>query len=406
MSRKDNRGRVLHKGESQRNDGRYVFRYVEKGGKTHSIYAKTLKELREKEKERTKAELTGIKYHDGNRLTLNDVFDDYIQLKVGLKESTRVNYTYTYNFHIRNGLGQRAVNDIRYSDVKGFYLSLIKNGMKVSTLTTIHNILHPVLQLAVRNSYISNNPSDEVMSEIKKDTNWEVPKKHALTVEEQQAFMNFVKNSKRHRRWLNLFIFFLGTGCRVGEVTGLTWENIDFKNSLISIENNLTYIRKADGTFDFHMGTPKTRAGKRKIPMLPEVRKVLLEEKEKQFKGKKCKAEIGGYSNFVFINDNAKPHVFQVINKAIKRIIKAYNQKEQELAEQEGREPLLIRNFSVHTFRHTFCTRLCENETNVKVIQEIMGHADIKTTMDVYAEVSNSKKQEVFHNLEGKLKIC
>ena len=79
MSRKDNRGRVLHKGESQRNDGRYVFRYVEKGGKTHSIYAKTLKELREKEKERTKAELTGIKYHDGNRLTLNDVFDDYIQ---------------------------------------------------------------------------------------------------------------------------------------------------------------------------------------------------------------------------------------------------------------------------------------------------------------------------------------
>ena len=76
MSRKDNRGRVLHKGESQRNDGRYVFRYVEKGGKTHSIYAKTVKELREKEKERTKAELTGIKYHDGNRLTLNDVFDD------------------------------------------------------------------------------------------------------------------------------------------------------------------------------------------------------------------------------------------------------------------------------------------------------------------------------------------
>lgn len=140
--------------------------------------------------------------------------------------------------------------------------------------------------------------------------------------------------------------------------------------------------------------------------MLPEVRKVLLEEKEKQFKGKKCKAEIGGYSNFVFINDNAKPHVFQVINKAIKRIIKAHNQKEQELAEQEGREPLLIRDFSVHTFRHTFCTRLCENETNVKVIPEIMGHADIKTTMDVYAEVSNSKKQEVFHNLEGKLKIC
>mgnify|MGYP000842614751 CR=1 FL=1 len=60
----------------------------------------------------------------------------------------------------------------------------------------------------------------------------------------------------------------------------------------------------------------------------------------------------------------------------------------QKAAEKEKREPLLIRDFSVHNLRHTFCTRFCENETNLKVIQEIMGHSDISTTMNIYAEAT------------------
>lgn len=405
MNRKDSKGKVLQKGETQRKDGRYVYRYTERG-ETRSIYAKTLAELRQKEKELTKAEVTGISYHDANKLTLNDVFDEYMKLKVGLKQNTKVNYISNYNRYLREGLGKRIISDIRYSDVKKFYLDLVKKGMMVSTLDTIHTFLHPTLQLAVRNNYIPNNPIDGVVSSIRKETGWQDSKRFALTVKEQQEFMSFVKNTKKYHCWLNLFIFFLGTGCRVGEVTGLTWDNVDFKSGTISIKNNLTYIRQENGNFAFNLGTTKTRSGERVIPMLPEVRKVLLEEKEKQFKNGGCKIEVGGVSNFVFINSEGKPHTAQVMNKAIKRIVRAYNKKEEEQAEKEGREPFSIRDFSVHTFRHTFCTRLCENELNVKVIQEIMGHAEINTTMDVYAEVSENKKVEVFHNLENKLRIC
>ena len=64
-------------------------------------------------------------------------------------------------------------------------------------------------------------------------------------------------------------------------------------------------------------------------------------------------------------------------------------------------EPLFLPNFSAHHLRHTFCARLCENETNLKAIQEIMGHADISTTMDIYAECSEEKKKKVMTNLEG-----
>ena len=87
-------------------------------------------------------------------------------------------------------------------------------------------------------------------------------------------------------------------------------------------------------------------------------------------------------------------------------IIPAYNEEEKKQAKKEKREPILIPHFSVHNLRHTFCTRFCENETNIKVIQEIMGHSDISTTMNIYAEATESKKQDSFKNLVGKMKIC
>lgn len=83
----------------------------------------------------------------------------------------------------------------------------------------------------------------------------------------------------------------------------------------------------------------------------------------------------------------------------------AYNNREKVKAKKEQRKPILIGHFSIHNLRHTFCTRFCENETNIKIIQEIMWHSDISTTMNIYAEATESKKKESFDNLEGKIKI-
>jgi len=107
------------------------------------------------------------------------------------------------------------------------------------------------------------------------------------------------------------------------------------------------------------------------------------------------------------VNDirNALGHAPHTINRAIDRIIPVCNAWEAERAAEEHRTPIVIRHFSVHNLRHTFCTRFCENETNLKVIQEIMGHSDVSTTMNVYAEATEAKKKESFENLEGKIKI-
>ena len=66
----------------------------------------------------------------------------------------------------------------------------------------------------------------------------------------------------------------------------------------------------------------------------------------------------------------------------------------------------MIPHFSAHNLRHTFCTRLCEKERDIKIIQEIMGHSDISTTMNIYNEVTKERKKESFARLEGKIKIC
>ena len=115
--------------------------------------------------------------------------------------------------------------------------------------------------------------------------------------------------------------------------------------------------------------------------------------------------EIDGYKGFVFTNRFGYVHNPMTLNRAIKRIYEAYNKQEAEEAKKEHREPILIRHFSVHNLRHTFCTRFCENEQNLKIIQEIMGHSDISTTMNIYAEATEAKKQEAFNSLEGKIKI-
>lgn len=89
----------------------------------------------------------------------------------------------------------------------------------------------------------------------------------------------------------------------------------------------------------------------------------------------------------------------QSVNRTIKRIICSHNSEEVVNAKREQREPVILPDFSCHHLRHTFCTRLCEHETNLKVIQDIMGHRNIETTMDIYAEATDQKKQESFNNL-------
>ena len=175
---------------------------------------------------------------------------------------------------------------------------------------------------------------------------------------------------------------------------------------MISFNHNITYYPRTENSYkcEFALGLPKTEAGVREIPMLPTVYDALMDEKTFQNEtGMRCQAQIEGMSNFIFFNRFYNIHNPQAVNRAIKRISEDYNREEVVKAKKEKRDPIILPHFTCHSLRHTFCSRLCENETNVKLIQEIMGHKDIQTTMDIYAEITGSKYQEAFEKLASKL---
>lgn len=417
--RRDNKGRVLWAGESQRPDGKYEYKYADNNGERHSVYSWKLvatdkvpdrkqggASLREMEKQIQKDLEDNLLIHQTRKMTLNSFWDQYIELKKELKESTRTNYIYMYDNYVRPDFGRKNITTIKYSDVKKFYISLIHDrGFKPNSMEIINTILHPVFTSAVRDGYIRNNPSDGVMADIKKSHTWEKPKRHALTERQQGKFVEFTAQSHQYKHWLPLFTVMLGTGGRVGEILGLRWEDCDFQDNIININHTLIYRKYTDEASHFAITTPKTKAGVRIVPMLSDVKAALTEEYKAQLESGFNTSEVDGYSGFIFksrYNTVLSPHC---VNRAIDRIIKACNAKEEEEARADGREPELLPHFSCHHLRHTFCTRFCENETNLKVIQEIMGHADITTTMDIYNEATKDKKKESFAGLEGKIKI-
>lgn len=417
--KRDNKGRILRQGERQREDGRYEYHYKDIKGNTRSIYSwklvetdkvpngkkssQSLRELEKQVRRDVEDELNSFTVH---KTTLNAFFDSYIETKYELKQSTRTNYKYMYKKYVHDEIGVKDIASIKYSDIKKFYIHLIKDiGFKPASMEIIHTILHPIFTTAVRDGLIRINPTDGVMAEIKKSHDWEKPKRHALTESQQSAFISYISRNRKYLHWLPVFTVLLGTGCRVGEIVGLRWSDCDFDENLISVNHNLIYRLQDSGKCEYHITTLKSKSGIRIIPMLSEVKMALLQEKTNQLETGFNQTMIDGYSGFIFQNRFGECLNAHCINRAIDRISRDYNNEETETAEKEQREPELLPHFSAHNLRHTFCTRFCENETNLKIIQEIMGHADISTTMNIYNEATKEKKIESFSNLEGKIKI-
>lgn len=407
-TRKDLRGRSLRKGEVQRqSDKRYMYTYRDPLGRRKYIYAMDLAELREKEAKLMKDQLDGLDLYVAGKASLNDTFDRYMSAKYNLRESTRSAYEYTYDHYIRDTFGRKRIAEIKYSDVLQFYYYLL-NQMEISlgTLDSIHCLLHPTFQLAVRDEIIRKNPTDGVMKKISRESGKNRGVRHALTVQQQRVFMEYIANHPIYFHWWPMFTILLGTGCRIGEALGLRWQDLDFENRVISINHSLVYYQTRDSKkCMLRVSLPKTEAGIRTIPMLDIVKDAFEMLYEEQEENGFNETEIDGMKGFVFCNRFGGVPNPQTANHTIKRILNQYNADEVVRAKKERREPIILPDFSCHHLRHTFCTRLCEHETNLKVIQAIMGHKNIETTMDIYAEATEEKKQESFENLAANLDI-
>lgn len=409
-SRKDSKGRVLRKGETVRSsNGMYQYAYTDRFGKRQYIYANDLVTLRQKEEDLVRDRLDGIDSQTAKKQSLNDIFDKYMATRKDLSERTYAGYLYQYNAYVRPSIGRRKIKDIKYSDVLYFYTVLMEErNLSYGTIEHLQRELHPAFEMALRDCVIRTNPTHNVLGQLKKQTGATRGVRNALTPEQQWAFLKFMDGHPVYDHWKPIFTFFIGTGVRVGELSGLTWKDIDFDNGFITIDHAVVYFAGKMNKTDkrIHVTKPKTAAGIRKIPMVKEVRDALDEVRQYQHEnGIYCKAEIDGYSDFVFLNRFGNVFLQHDLDRSLSRIIDAYNDDALHKAALKQKEALILPHFTCHSLRHTFCARFCENETNLKVIQSVMGHVDIGTTMNIYAEVSEAKKKQSMEALAKKLDL-
>ena len=391
VKRKDTKGRILREGEIQKADGRYEFRYKDANGTLKSLYSWKLTEsdtipagkracesLRELEKAALRDVQDGVL---NLKATLNDRWQNYIQSRPELRKSTKTLYTYLYDHFVRNEIGSAQIASINYSTIKRFFNHLLTDlDLKMTTVDNINTVLHPVFTVAVRDGLIRTNPMTGLMAELKKSYAWVRPKRHSLTEQQQKIFMQNINDSL----FKPVFVLMLGTGCRIGEALGLRWQDILWDEGVISINHTLQY-GVVEGKSIFSVSPPKTTCGTRMIPLMSSVREVLREEYERQRRVGFCKSVVDGYSGFIFCNKHGRVLIPQNVNREIKKI-----------ADKCG-----MPHFSSHQLRHTFCTRICQNETDLKLIQEIMGHSDISITMDIYNESNMERKKASFARLEA-----
>lgn len=395
--RKDDKGRILRKGERQREDGVYEYRY-QVNGKRQSLYAVTLEQLRRLEDQITVDRHDGIR-SNASAVKLDDLFNVWCDMKRGLKDNTFQNYQYMYTQFVSPHLGDEKVVKIKKSDVRRFYNRLLEvEGLKMSTVNSLQTVLHQVLQLAVDDNYIRVNPADSALRELKLTHQYDSERKRALTVDEQKLLMTFIDESEQYRHWRPIITVMLGTGMRVGEVTGLRWKDIDLAKGTIDVNHTLVFYNKKHKQ-TYAINSTKTPCSNRVIPMLDSVREAFLEEKRNQeSKGLYCTSIIDGYQDFIFCNRFGEVLNLGVINKALRRITRDCN--EQVLDNHKGDDmPVLLPRFSCHTFRHTFTTRMCESGMNVKVVQDVLGHSDIRTTLDVYTHITKELQDMAMDDL-------
>ena len=379
---KDLKGKELPRGIYQRKDGRYEARALINGIKIQ-LYNFNLKELKAEFEKRKEEAKQGVDKKLSN-ITLDEWFEEWFtRYKVPKIKETSINPMKTkYRANFGRLIGNMKVADIRNMDIQDVINTMQREGKATSSMRDALGRIRECFESAKNNRIISENPCFDIT------VPWEnvTKERRFLSQEEQNRFLKQVENN-----WYKemFYIMFL-TGMRIGEVGGLKWEDVDFKNKCININHSLS-CQYESGVKTVRLTAPKTHNSYRKIPFMGEAEEMFLSQKKKQEKikkelGKRYRSE-GEFSDLVFVTSMGSPVFRHHAEKEVKKVVKAINEQEAFDSVREQREPHYFEDLYPHAIRHTFCSRCFQLNMNPKVVQKLMGHQHYSTTIDIYTHV-------------------
>jgi len=350
----------------KRNDGRWVGQYLvhtAKGPKYSYLYGKTRREVDEK-LTKAKAERNGGLVFDAGALTLAEYMERWLResARNRLRPKTYKDYEGLTRVHIVPALGHVKLKKLTPLHVQQFYGAKLEAGLSKRTVEYIHTVLHSALKQAVRWELVPRNVTDAV-----DPPRPERKERPTFNLDQARIFLE----SARGDRWESLYVLAIQTGMRRGELFGLRWDDLDLDNGWLHVKQAL-----APGGKSFN--APKTAKGRRKIRLTPVAVEALKRHKIAQNEERLRQGSSWRDHGLVFCSSVGTPmNPDNFVKRSYKPLLKRAG----------------LPQISFHDLRHTFASLMMPNE-HPKIVQEMLGHSRISTTLDIYSHLSQDMQEE------------
>ncbi len=380
--RRDSKHRVLRRGESIRADGKYQFKY-HVAGKPHFVYSWRLEptdplpkgkkpdlSLREKEKQigyDIDAQLDPL----GKNITVLELVERYLSTRTGVKASTLNNYNFVKNLLKTEPFAEKKIGQVKTSDAKLFLIKMQQeDGKGYSTVKTVRGVLRPSFQMAVDDNCLPKNPFGFEMAGVVVNDS---VTREAITRDEMRRFLRFIHDDNVYYKYYDMAFILFHTGMRISEFCGLTVSDIDLENKTVNIDHQLQ--RNSD--MSYHIETPKTSAGVRKLPITDEVADSFARILEDRGTPKLNEKVVDGYRGFLYLDEKGMPLVAMHWEHRFNHMVARYN----------SIYKMQLPNITPHVCRHTYCSNMARSGMNPKTLQYLMGHSDIGVTLNTYTHL-------------------
>ncbi len=387
---KDLKGKNLGTGLSQRKDKLYSARFVSKSGKRIEKYFATLPEARNwlaQARQEDSQSTPGITSTVTVDTWFNYWFDNII---TDLSPNTRRNYKERYEKNVQPFIGKLMI-----SEVKPMNCKMVLNSMMAdyagSTIRQTYIAMGTMFRAAVMNDVIHKHPMDGVKftKPVKAMSDHRV-----LTVDEQKKFLEVAKQSHNYYQ----YALILETGLRTGEIIGLTWNAVDLERKTLTVNKTLEFRHKQQ---EWRAGPPKTQTSYRTIPLTNRACELLRElwDLRKTQRMSEDLAQVLTYTDRrtgQSASIDLRDLVFINFRTGMPSKNSSYDTHLYKLCEKAGIPP-----FCMHTLRHTYATRAIERGMQPKILQKLLGHASIQTTMDTYVHVTDDSMTKAIRQFEA-----
>lgn len=352
--------------------------------KRKSFYGKTRGEAKEKMEGYMDQIGHGLDMETAQSLTFGEWLLQFLDLykKPTLRTSTYESYMMNARNHIIPELGDIYLPDLNTAAIQALYNKLNKK-MKPATVHKIHNIIEQSLDKAAEIRLIAWNPATATERLPVKNKKGE-----AMTEDDLNKFLDAVE--KLNDRWRAGMLLLVGTGLRIGEMLALEWSDIDLEEGFANISKTLSTTK----TKGLEVNPPKTDSSNGRVP-LPQI----VIEALKKHKTSQLAWALKQGPKFKNKTKDGRPIYAFASTRGTYTWPRNFRRKYDEVLLKAG-----IQHIKLHSLRHTFATRLLEEGEDIRVIQELLRHANIKTTANIYSHVTPKTKKKAANKMDNLLR--